>query len=117
MKPTLRTVAQSGPEPNAPPADLSPSAAEHFRRLRDDYGIADSFGIFILSEALRSWDRAESARRIIQTHGELLGSGTRLRKNPAAAIEQTARAACLKALRSLGCETEPVAAPGRPRGR
>ncbi len=117
MKPTLRTVPQPGAEPHAPPPDLSADAAAHFRRLRDDYQITDSYGLFILGESMRSWDRAERARALIAKHGELIGAGSRIRRNPACSVESAARAAALKGLRELGCETVATAQPGRPRGR
>ena len=91
------------------PAGLSKPAQGWWKRLRDEYGIADVAGELLLETALRCFDRAEQARKAIDVDGPVsLDSRGRPKAHPAAAIERDSRSGMLAALRALNLDLEPL---------
>ena len=92
----------------AAPKDLSPTAAAWWSKLLIEYQINDSAGLMILEQALRSFDRAEEARRLIDKEGAVvLDRFKQARQHPACQIERDSRAALVKTLGCLGIDGGP----------
>ena len=100
------------------PAGLSAAAREWWRRLRNEYVIDDAAGELLLEQALRHFDRAEQARRVLDKEGvTATDSRGRPKTHPAAAVERDNRSGMLSALRALHLDLEPVRdRVGRPPG-
>jgi P27 family predicted phage terminase small subunit len=87
------------------PANLSATSRNLWGRLRDEYGIRDVAGLAVLEQALRSLDRAEQARRLLDRQGVVVTDRWGQSKpHPAAAVERDSRAAFLAAVRQLGVQ-------------
>ena len=101
------------------PKHLSVEARTLWRRLTDEYDIADQAGGLLLATALESFDRMRQAQALIDKHGAVtLDRFQQLRPNPATTIERDSRAAMLAALKALNLDLEPLRdAAGRPPGR
>lgn len=101
------------------PEGLSPTAAGWWRRLTREYAISDEAGRLLLEQALRAFDRAETARALLDAEGVVVRDRWgQAKPHPAAAIERDMRAQCLAALRALNLDVEPLRdGPGRPVGR
>ena len=100
-------MAKKAKKPKAPanPLGFSRAAADLWRRLRAEYLILDSGGLTILEAALRSFDRAEEARRMLDKDGCCIKDRWgQVKPHPAAPIERDARGAFLTALRQLHIE-------------
>jgi P27 family predicted phage terminase small subunit len=106
-------------EPPAPPKGLSAASRRWWRRLAGDYGIRDAAGELLLETALRSLDRAEQARAVLDRDGVTsLDSRGRPKQHPAVTVERDARAGMLAALKALNLDVLPLRdGPGRPGGR
>jgi hypothetical protein len=102
-----------------PPQGLSPNARGWFQRLTAEYQLDDAAGLLVLEQAMRSFDRAEAARRVLDKEGlTTTDSRGRPKAHPAAAVERDARSGLLAALKSLNFDLEPVRdRTGRPPGR
>ena len=104
---------------NDAPKGLSAAARGWWRKLTAEYAIEDDGGRLLLEQALRSFDRAEAARALLDTDGVVVRDRWGQQKpHPAASIERDARAGMLSALRQMNLDVEPLRdGPGRPGGR
>lgn len=95
------------PAPKAPQG-LSRPAKTWWARLVKEYGINDAAGLMLLEQALRSFDRAEEARRLIDAEGAVVRDRfDQSRQHPACQIERDSRAAMVKTLGALGIDGGP----------
>jgi phage terminase small subunit len=106
-------------QPNAAPKGLSPAARGWWKLLLADFAIEDPAGRLLLETALRNFDRAEAARRLLDEQGIVITDRWGQSKpHPAAAVERDARSGMLAAFRALNLDLEPLRdRPGRPGGR
>ena len=73
--------------------------------LQGEYAVTDAAGLAVLSEAMRSWERAEEARRHLDRQGCVVKDRwNQVKPHPAAAIERDSRSAFLQAIKQLGVE-------------
>jgi hypothetical protein len=103
----------------AVPAGLSAVARRWWVLLQEEYEITDVAGRLQLEQALRCFDRAEQARRVLDKEGVVtLDARGRPKQHPAFAVERDARSLMLALLKSLNLDLEPLRdRPGRPPGR
>lgn len=94
-----------------PPAHLEPPEADLFRRIASEYGINDSAGLALLTAACEARGRQRRCRERIDVDGELSLDG---KPHPLLVTERDARKAFVATLNSMGLDTEPAAAVGRP---
>ena len=74
-------------------------------RLQGEYRVLDAAGLAVLEQALRAFDRAEEARRLLDREGCVVKDRWgQVKLHPAASVERDARAAFLSALKQLGVE-------------
>ena len=101
------------------PKGLSAPAKVWFRKLLDEYEIADQGGYLLLETAMRRFDRAEAARKLLDHDGPVIADRWgQMKPHPAAAIERDALTGMLAALKALNLDVEPLRdGPGRPGGR
>jgi P27 family predicted phage terminase small subunit len=101
-----------------PPVGLSQPARRWWTRLVREYSISDPAGELLLETALRAFDRAEQARRLLNKDGCCtVDSKGRPKAHPAASVERDSRAGMLQALKALNLDVEPLRdRPGRPGG-
>lgn len=101
-----------------PPKNLSPEAKCLWRALIKEYTLDDVAGLAILTAGLESYDRAQTAKALLDAEGPTVKDRWGQRKaHPAASIERDSRAAFLSALKQLNLDIEPLrGAPGRPGG-
>jgi len=114
--PTAKATARkAGP---LPPKGLSVQARRLWRQLSEGFDISDPAGLSLLEVAVRSFDRALEARRILDAEGLIILDRFRQRKmHPAFMIERDSRAMMMRALKALNLDLEPLnAGVGRPAG-
>lgn len=94
MKATKRPKAAAG---------LSVPARKLWGEIQQGYAVTDPAGLAILTEALRSWDRAEAARREVDRakRTSVVDRYGQIRPHPACAVERDSRAAFLSGLKAL----------------
>jgi phage terminase small subunit len=101
------------PKTPTPPRHLSPAARRLFSATLADYQL-EPFHIAILTKSLEAFDRAEQARKLVESAGILVESRLGgLVANPAVAIERDSRAAFLAGMKQLGLDYEPVGSQAR----
>ena len=106
------------PSTNSPPKGLSPAAKDWWRRLHDEFDLADAGAAFLLESALRAFDRMNEAAVLIDKHGVCVKDRyDQLKPNPAVSAERDSRAAMLAAFKQLNLDVLPPQRPGRPPGR
>ena len=103
--------------PTPAPKGLSTAARRWWHELQRDYPLNDSAGALLLEQALRAFDRCETARMLVDKQGAVLSDrfGQSV-PHPALKIERDARHQMLQALRALNLDISPAKAPGRPAG-
>lgn len=101
----------------AAPRGLSKAAQRWWRELQADYPLTDAAGALLLEDALRHYDRATEARRLIDAQGAILADrfGQPI-LNPAVRVERDSTHAMRQALRQLNLDIAPARPPGRPLG-
>jgi hypothetical protein len=101
-----------------PPEHLSDRARDLWGILTHDYNILDSAGRAILLAGLEARDRAEAARRQIETEGMVLVDRFgQAKPHPLLPAERDSRAMWLAAIKQLCLDVEPLHdGPGRPWG-
>ena len=101
------------------PQGLSTSSRALWKRLVDEYGIADEAGLVLLQTALEARDRMRECQRAIGRDGAAVKDRWgQLKPHPLLPTERDSRAAMLAALRQLNLDVEPLNdRPGRPGGR
>jgi hypothetical protein len=78
----------------------------------------DEYGLITLRTAIEAHERLLEARAAIKKDGAYIDGRFGKKAHPAMAVERDARAAFLRALRSLNLDVEfPHCRPGRPGGR
>lgn len=101
MRSPLRTKRKK----NRTPAGLSNAGRALWSRLHGEYRIGDAAGLAVLEQAVRAFERAEEARRLLDKQGCVVRDRWGQTKvHPAAAVERDARASFLAAIRQLGVE-------------
>ena len=101
---TLRAVPKAKADPllPTPPSDLGAAGRELWQRLTADYRIDDRAGQAVLGVACRAADRAETCRVAVAKDGLVVRDRFRqTRPHPLLAVERSARAQMLAALRQL----------------
>ena len=112
-------MRKSGNKNPLPPRGLSDAARRLWRSILTEYDIPDAPRRSILEAGLRSFDRAEAARQILDREGAVVKDRWNQSKvHPASIIERDSRAAYLSALKQLAFDTggEPSRGRGRPPG-
>ncbi len=112
-------VAAGLPEavPPASPDKLGPHGWALWDRVHREYRIEDAGGVELLLLACLARDRAASCRQTIDRDGELIATKHGPREHPLLRAELGAMAFCVKTLRALGLDVEPLrATAGRPPG-
>ena len=101
---------------SSPPRGLSAEARKLWSEIVREYSITDPAGLSILRAGLESFDRAATAKRLLDVEGAVVVDRWNQRKvHPAAAVERDSRAAWLSALKQLNLDIEPLRdGPGRP---
>jgi hypothetical protein len=100
------------PNPSAPPADLAPKERALWRRLVDEYQLADGPAIVLLEQLCRNLQLARECREIIEVEGKLVSG----KEHPLLRVWRDADKVAHQALRSLNFDLEPLKAIGRPPG-
>jgi phage terminase small subunit len=91
----------------APPAHLSPSAAQWWRSTVETFILAEHH-LRLLQLVCEAWDEAQKARVQLELEGlTVLGREGGMRPHPCVAIEHNARLAVARLLRELDLDTEP----------
>jgi hypothetical protein len=112
-------VAATAADPwQQPPAGASALALRWYHDVMQTYAITDMDGRMTLHAIVRSFDRAERCRELIEAQGEVVtGRDGQVRVHPLCAAERDARAAMMQALRHLDIGVlAPTVRPGRPPG-
>jgi hypothetical protein len=107
-----------GAVPVASPDKLGPHGQALWDRIHREYRIEDAGGVEMLVLACLARDRAAACRETIDRDGEMIKSqhGAH-REHPLLRSELAAMAFCVKTLRALGLDVEPLrATAGRPSG-
>ena len=105
------------PAPEGVPLGLSDDAARWWASLQADFPLSDSAGRLLLETALRAFDRAEEARRMVEAEGAVVRDRfEQPGPHPAIRIERDSRAQMLTALKALNLDIAPARPPGRPSG-
>jgi phage terminase small subunit len=97
-----------------PPKNLTSLQAKKLWLRLFEASVMDEQGLLLLDELAFAYDRLLEAREAIAKHGLLLEQktehgDTRLKPNPAGAIERDARSAVIRIWRALGYD---IQAPG-----
>ena len=102
-----------------PPRHLSKEARNWWAKLQEDFDIADTAGILILTTAAEAFDRMRQAQATIAEEGAVVRDRfDQPKSHPATVAERDSRAAMLAALKALNLDLEPLKErPGRPAGR
>ncbi len=93
-----------------PPAGLSAAARKLWSEIQSGYSVRDPAGLSILTEALRAYDRAEEARKLLDKQGCVVRDRWgQTKPHPAGPVERDSRAAFLAGLKALRVDipTEP----------
>jgi P27 family predicted phage terminase small subunit len=100
------------------PTHLGKDGKALWSALTDEYGIADSGGLALVTTAAECLDRMRAAQALIKKHGECFEDRYGgLKANPACKIELDSRNGMLAALKMLNLDVEPLRdRPGRPAG-
>jgi len=90
------------------PQGLSKAALSWWERLLTEYDIRVAAGAVLLEQALRSFDRAEEARRLVDKEGAVIKDRFgQTRQHPACQVERDNRAAVVKTLAAVGIDGGP----------
>jgi phage terminase small subunit len=94
------------------PVGLSPAANRLWRGLVQEYALDDVAALAILEAGLQSFDRAATAKALLDADGPTVTDRWGQRKvHPAASVERDSRAAFLGALKQLCLDIEPLRIP------
>jgi P27 family predicted phage terminase small subunit len=84
------------------PAHLSPEARSLWARMSGEFVLDDAAAVALLRVACEAFDRAESARQLLQSEGMAIRDRFGQSKpNPMLAVERDARAQLISAIRAL----------------
>lgn len=84
--------------------------------ITGEYGIEDSGGVEMLTQACQSLDRAEILAAAIKRDGPVIRHKGMVRDHPCLKHELAARAFTVRTLQKLGLDVEAVRPVGRPAG-
>jgi P27 family predicted phage terminase small subunit len=85
-----------------PPQNLSPASRALWRKLLNDFAIADAAGLLILRNLCEAVDRLQEAQRIIRADGIVVKDRWgQIKQHPASLVERDARQQIFAALRAL----------------
>lgn len=100
------------------PVGLSSAAKRLWRGLVQEYALDDVAALAILTAGLEAYDRAASAKVLLDRDGPTVTDRWDQQKaHPAASVERDSRAAWMAALKQLNLDIEPLRdGPGRPGG-
>lgn len=101
----MRALRMPRPRPDAP-SDLSAASQEIWRDVADQ--CCDAGRRILLRDALRLWDRAEAARRIVEAEGltKTTSSTGTVHAHPMAIFELRSRQQFAKIWKQLGLDKE-----------
>lgn len=87
------------------PVGLSKAGAALWAAIQREYRVVDSAGLAVLEQAMRSWERAEGARRQLDREGiTFKDRWSQRRPHPALPVERDSRAAFMQGIKQLGVE-------------
>lgn len=87
------------------PEHLSNDARAFYEKTAQEFGITDCAGLKVLLAAAQAWDRAETARKIIEIEGMTIADRFGQSKNhPLLPIERDSRSAFLTATKALNLD-------------
>ena len=100
------------------PKGLAVPTATWWREVRDEYGLDDPAGLYLLETAARAWDRANEARKAIDKDGlRVKDRFGQWKAHPLCTVERDALATFRASLKDLNLDLEPLRdRPGRPPG-
>lgn len=100
------------------PPQLEPAGAKFWREMVEEYGITDTAGIALVTQASECLDRQRAAQAAIAEFGPIVKDRYGAPKlNPACNLEKDARNGMLAALKALNLDLEPLHdGIGRPPG-
>lgn len=91
------------------PSHLSKEAKVLWKKLCHEYSIEDAPALAILKKGLEAMDRADSARKAIDSDGlTIQDRNGQLKPHPLLPCERDSRAAFLHALKMLNFDLEPL---------
>jgi len=100
------------------PFGLSPESRRWYKRIQDEYQIADQGGLLILQTSMEAFDRMRSAQTTIKKDGlTFLDKAGQIKSHPLCSVERDARSQMMAALKSLNLDLEPLKNIGRPGGK
>jgi P27 family predicted phage terminase small subunit len=102
---------------NKPPSHLSAEAKSIWVKLCEEFTLTDAGALELLRAGLEAFDRAQSARILIEKNGLVIKDRFgAIKPNPLIPCERDSRAAYVHALKILGMDIvdTPTAGPGRP---
>ena len=106
----MKSTARRPENTAKPPKNVSPEGKKLFKAILEEAEM-DGPGLILVNLLVESFDRYQQARTFIAKHGiayaERNGSGeTKVKINPALAIERDAKAAIMRAWALLGFDQE-----------
>lgn len=98
------------------PAALSAESRALWKKLVDEYGIADAAGLVLLQTALEARERMRQCQRAIKRDGTSVKDRFgQVKPHPLLPAERDARSGMMAAFRALNLDVEPLnARAGRP---
>ena len=105
-------------EISKPPAHLSREAKAWWKKLCSEFELGDSTAQILLESALSSFDKWQSARRVLSKEGDFIFDRFHQRRaHPALQVERDSKILMLKSFAALHLDLEPLRDfPGRPPG-
>jgi P27 family predicted phage terminase small subunit len=92
-----------------PPLHLSAESKTTWRRIAKEYELTPDAAL-LLRAALENWDRAQSARELVNKEGIVVAA----HRHPAIDIEKQAYGLFQRFMRQLGLDITPPGPTGRP---
>lgn len=101
-----------------PPAHLSREAQRWWRKLCSEFELSDSTAQILLESALSSFDKWQTARKVLSKEGDFIFDRFHQRRaHPALQVERDSKILMLKSFAALHLDIEPLQnSVGRPPG-
>ena len=101
-------------KPGRGPSGLGSAGREFYRRVQEEFGISDSGGLELLSQASFAIDRADACRLQVAKEGQTIATKSGMKPHPLIQSETAARSLAVRCIAALGIALEPVKPMGRP---